>query len=189
MRCGDGVTLLLFLFRPSVYKGTSLKNYAQNCPLDHELMWASHVLLSTIRGVQGGADSCVQIGTSPFSVGVELSAVPILAWSGVGCLGFCMCRVLSQFIVQGGGVAQPPPHAPPPPFLGSVTQPLPHAPPPPVLGSVAQPRSKSANSQKPNDSAEQIGKNQKPEKKKIGDVGRIRPPIWGGGVSQVRRIG
>ena len=35
----------------------------------------------------------------------ELSAVPILACSGVGCLDFCMCRVLSQFIVQprGGG--------------------------------------------------------------------------------------
>ena len=32
----------------------------------------------------------------------ELSAVPILAWSGVGCLDFCMCRVLSQFIVQPG---------------------------------------------------------------------------------------
>ena len=46
----------------------------------------------------------------PHSV-FELSAVLILAWSGVGCLDFCMCRVLSQFIVQpgwggGGGGAQ-----------------------------------------------------------------------------------
>ena len=38
----------------------------------------------------------------PHSV-FELSAVPILAWSGVGCLDFCMCCVLSQFIVQPGG--------------------------------------------------------------------------------------
>ena len=107
----------------------------------------------------------MQIGTSPLSVGVELSAVRILAWSGVGCLDFFMCRVLSQFIVQAwggtgktmtglppplgaqhscspqpGSVAQPPPHAPPLPVLGSVPQPLPHAPPQPVLGSVAQPR-------------------------------------------------
>ena len=37
----------------------------------------------------------------------ELSAVPILAWPGVGCLDFCMCRVLSQFIVQTG--LPPPP--------------------------------------------------------------------------------
>ena len=38
----------------------------------------------------------------PHSV-FELNAVPILAWSGVGCLDFCMCCVLSQFIVQPGG--------------------------------------------------------------------------------------
>ena len=38
----------------------------------------------------------------PHSV-LELSAVPILAWPGVGCLDFCMCHVLSQFIVQPGG--------------------------------------------------------------------------------------
>ena len=40
----------------------------------------------------------VQIG-----IVLELSAVPILAWSGVGCLDFCMCCVLSQFIVQPWG--------------------------------------------------------------------------------------
>ena len=63
----------------------------------------------------------------------ELSAVPILAWSGVGCLDFCMCRVLSQFIVQprrGGGQNHDwtAPHHPCTqhscsPQLGSVAQP------------------------------------------------------------------
>ena len=52
----------------------------------------------------------------PHSV-FELSAVPILARSGVGCLDFCMCRVLLQFIVQprGGGHRQNDDWTPPPP--------------------------------------------------------------------------
>ena len=67
----------------------------------------------------------------PHSV-FELSAVPILAWSGVGCVDFCTCRVLSQFIVQGGvGTGNTMTGFPPPPGtqhscspqLGSVTQP------------------------------------------------------------------
>ena len=38
----------------------------------------------------------------PHSV-FEPSPVLILAWSGVGCLDFCMCRVLLHFIVQAVG--------------------------------------------------------------------------------------
>ena len=57
----------------------------------------------------------------PHSV-FELSALPILAWSGVGCLDFCMCRVLSQFIVQpggggGGGTGKTMAGPPPPPAV------------------------------------------------------------------------
>ena len=53
------------------------------------------------------ADSLgVQIGTSPFSVGVELSAVPILAWSGVGCLDFCHRSLYGGGGGRGGGHKQ-----------------------------------------------------------------------------------
>ena len=58
--------------------------------------------LRDIAYTQGCRPEGVQIGTSPFSVGVEVSAVSILVWSGVECLDFGMCRVLSQFIAQGG---------------------------------------------------------------------------------------
>ena len=37
----------------------------------------------------------------PHSV-FELSPVPILAWSGVGCLDFCMCSVLFIAIQVSG---------------------------------------------------------------------------------------
>ena len=52
---------------------------------------------------------CTHRGAAPVVVNMvyphsvfELSAVLILAWSGVGCLDFCMCHVPSQFIVRGG---------------------------------------------------------------------------------------
>ena len=45
-------------------------------------------------------------------------------------------------------------------------------------------QNESANSQKTRKSAEQMGEIQKPNKsaEQIGEVGRIWPPIWGGGV-------
>ena len=52
-----------------------------------------------------------------------------------------------------------------------------------LVGSGSSRQDKSAKSQKPNESAEQIGEIQKPKKsaEQIGEVGRIRPPILGGG--------
>ena len=70
----------------------------------------------------------------------ELSAVPILAWSGVGCLDFCMCRVLSQFIVQpgrGGGGQNHDWTAPHHPCTQHSCS--------PQLGSVAQPQRMGQN--------------------------------------------
>ena len=57
----------------------------------------------------------------PHSV-FQLSAVPILAWSGVGCLDFCMCRVLSHFLVQrgGGNTGKTMTELPPPPPVHSI---------------------------------------------------------------------
>ena len=73
----------------------------------------------------------------PHSV-FELSAVQILAWSGVGCLDFCMCRVLLQFIVQPGGRGgrQNDDWTPLPPLPGAQYGCSPQ------LGSVAQPQRK-----------------------------------------------
>ena len=47
-------------------------------------------------------------------------------------------------------------------------------------------QNESANSQKPRKSAEQMGEIQKPNEsaEQIGEVGRIGPPIGGGGLAQ-----
>ena len=70
-------------------------------------------------GARGSAAPVVCKLVFPHSV-FELSTVPILAWSGVGCLDFCMCCVLPQFVVQpGGGGGHRQNHdwtAPPPPL-------------------------------------------------------------------------